>query len=126
MSDLTPPESATFTLTATSDALPAGDQRWRAQVGSLLSELQRNGGEVRRETTPVEGTKGGLDQIILALGTSGAIAGAVTVFRAWLTRSADRSIKIEGVIAGKKVKLKLTGKNIDETTIRQALKGALK
>jgi hypothetical protein len=123
-SDLT--SSATFKLTATSDALPAADQRWRSQVAGLLADLQRSGAEVRRESTPVDGTKGGLEDIILALGTSGAIAGAVTVFRSWLARSADRSIEIEGVIAGKKVKLKLTGKNIDEATIRQALKGALK
>jgi hypothetical protein len=106
----------------TSVALPPSDQRWRNQVDGLLSDLKRNAGEVRRDVTPVAGQKGGAEAIILALGSSGAIAAAVTVFRAWLTRSADRSIEIEGNIDGRDVKLKLNGRNIDETTIRQALK----
>ena len=105
-----------------SDALPSSDQRWRTQVDGLLSDLKRNAGEVRKEITPVPGQKGGAEAIILALGSSGAIAAAVTVFRAWLSRSADRSIEIEGSVDGRAVKLKLNGRNIDETTVRQALK----
>jgi hypothetical protein len=102
--------------------LPSSDQRWRNQVDGLLGDLKRNAGEVRKEITPVEGRKGGAEAIILALGSSGAIAAAVTVFRAWLSRSADRSIEIEGNIDGREVRLKLNGRNIDETTVRQALK----
>jgi hypothetical protein len=119
----TPPSSsAQLKLVATSDALPSSDQRWRNQVETLLADLRRNGGEVRKEITPVAGAKGGAESILLALGSSGAIAAAVTVFRAWLARSADRSIEIEGTIDGREVKLKLNGRNIDETTIRQALR----
>ena len=122
---LPPSSSATFKLTLTSSALPSSDQRWRNQVDGLLTDLKRNGGEVRKEVTPVDGAKGGLEAIILALGSSGAIAGAVTVFRAWLKRSDDRVIEIDGVIDGRVVKLKISGSNIDETTIRQALKAAV-
>lgn len=115
------PRAATFKLVAASDALPSSDQRWRNQVENLLADLKRGAGEVRKEITPVEGKKGGAEAIILALGSSGAIAAAVAIFKAWLQRSADRSLEIEGVIDGREVKLKLTGRNVDETTVRQAL-----
>lgn len=118
------PPVARFRLSVTSDAYPASDQRWRNQVDSLLGDLKRNAGEIRREITPVPGQKGGAEAIILALGSSGAIAAAVTVFKAWLQRSTDRSIEIDGVLDGREVKLKLSGRNIDETTLRQALKVA--
>ena len=118
----TPPNSARFKLVVSSDALPSSDQRWRNQVDGLLADLKRTAGEVRREITPLAGQKGGAEAIILALGSSGAIAAAVTVFRAWLSRAADRSIDLEGEIDGKPVRLKLNGRNIDETTVRQALK----
>lgn len=108
-----------------SASLPTSDQRWRNQVDGLLADLKRSGGEVRKEVTPVDGAKGGLEAIILALGSSGAIAAVVPVFRAWLKRSDDRVIDIDGVIDGRVVKLKITGSNIDETTIRQALKAAV-
>ncbi len=126
MSDSSPSTAAKFELTITSSALPANDPRWRSHVDSLLADLRRSGGEVRREVTPVTGTKGGLETIILALGSSGAIAAAVTVFRAWLARSKDGSIKFNGEIDGKKVEFTLEGKNVTEATLQQVLKGAFK
>ena len=121
MPDPIQPLSAQFKLVATSDSLPSNDQRWRNQVDGLLGDLKRNAGEVRREITPVPGKKGGIEEIILALGTSGAITAAISIFRAWLARSADRTIEIEGKVGGRQVKLKLTGQNIDEKTLRMAL-----
>lgn len=121
MPDPLQPPSAQFKLVATSDALPSNDQRWRNQVDGLLADLKRNAGEVRREITPVPGKKGGVEEIILALGSSGAITAAITIFRAWLARSADRSIEIEGKVGDRAVKLKLSGQNIDEKTMRLAL-----
>ena len=115
------PLSAQFKLTATSDALPSNDQRWRNQVDGLLGDLKRNAGEVRREITPVAGQKGGAEAIILALGSSGAITASIAIFKAWLSRAADRTIEIDGTIGGRQVKLKLTGQNIDEKTLRLAL-----
>ena len=125
MPDAAKPASAQLKLIMSSDSLPTSDQRWRNQVDGLLADLKRNGGEVRKEVTPVDGAKGGLEAIILALGSSGAIAAVVPVFRAWLKRSDDRVIDVDGVIDGRVVKLKITGSNIDETTIRQALKAAV-
>jgi len=121
MPDPVQPLSAQLKLVATSDAFPSNDQRWRNQVDGLLADLKRNAGEVRREVTPVPGQKGGVEEIILALGTSGAITAAITIFKAWLARAADRSIEIEGKVGNRAVKLKLSGQNIDEKTLRLAL-----
>ncbi|MEO6245599.1 MAG: hypothetical protein ABIQ12_09190 [Opitutaceae bacterium] len=120
------PSSAKFELKITSTALPAADPRWRTHVEGLLADLKRQGGEVRRELTPVAGTKGGIETIILALGSSGAIAGAVTALRAWLARSKDGEIAFKGEIDGKKVEFTLSGKNVTEATLQQILKGAFK
>lgn len=125
MPDPAKPGSAQLKLIMSSASLPTSDQRWRNQVDGLLADLKRGGAEVRKEVTPVDGAKGGLEAIILALGSSGALATVVPVFRAWLKRSDDRVIDIDGVIDGRVVKLKITGSNIDETTIRQALKAAV-
>ncbi len=118
--------SAKFELKITSTALPANDPRWRKHVDSLLADLKRQGGEVHRELTPVAGTKGGLETIILALGSSGAIAGAVTALRVWLLKSKDGAIAFKGNIDGKKVEFTLEGKNVTEATLQQVLKGAFK
>ena len=97
------------------------DARWLNQVAILLNDLQREVGEVRKEITPVPGQKGGTEAIILALGTSGAITAAVSVFRAWLARSADRAVTIKGKADGRAFDLEITGRNITEGTLRQAL-----
>lgn len=122
MSDAAPPPPAKFTLKVSSEALPSSDARWRTQVEGLLGDLKRNGAEVTKQITPVEGAKGGTEAILLALGSSGAIAAAVRVFQLWLARSDDRVIDIDGEVEGRKVQLRITGKNISEGTLRQALK----
>jgi len=121
VSDLPPPGPTELTLTVASSALPSSDQRWRNQVDGLLADLRRNGGEIRRDVTPAPGQKGGAEAIILALGSSGAIAAAVTVFKAWLARAGDRMIEIQGKVGDRPVHLKLTGQNVDEQTLRLAL-----
>lgn len=126
MPDSTPPDSATFKLTVTNDGFASGDERWAARVDSLLDDLRESGGHVRKEVTPVAGQKGGIEEIILALGSSGAIAGAVAVFKIWFKRAPESAINIDGTIGRKKVKLRITGKNIDDATIREALKVAAK
>lgn len=70
------------------------DPRWRAQVGDLVGELRREAGPVRVDRTPVAGTKGTVDQMILTLGSAGVIDAAVALLRAWLARDKHRSVEI--------------------------------
>lgn len=115
------PSSIEIELVPTSDAYQSNDQRWQNQVALLLSDLKRSAIDVRKDSTPVAGEKGAVEAIILALGSSGTIAAAVAIFKSWLTRSSDRSLKIKGKIGGRDVDLELTGTNIDEKTLRLAL-----
>jgi Effector Associated Constant Component 1 len=70
------------------------DPRWRAQVGDLVGELRREAGPTRVARTPVAGTKGTVDQLILTLGSAGVIDAAVALLRAWLARDKHRSVEI--------------------------------
>lgn len=122
----TVPAPAEFSIKPLSSAYDANDSRWISQVETLLGSLKVNVGEVRKEVTPVAGQKGGLVDIIVALGSAGAITAAVEVFRAWLGRDATRSIEIVTMVDGVEKKIAITGTNISKELIAQALKQAAK
>jgi hypothetical protein len=111
-----------ITLIPGNAVLPASDQRALNQVGELRDALkQKKDIEWTREIVPSAGKKGGAEAIIIALGSSGAIAAAVTVFKAWLARSGDRYLKVSGNINGTPVEVEITAKNVEEETIRLGL-----
>ena len=64
----------------------------RSQVAALHTDLQRETGSVATRSEPAPGTKGGFVDVVLALGTSGALVAAVEILRAWLGRDKTRSI----------------------------------
>ena len=70
------------------------DPRWRGQVADLMHELRRGAGSVRARREPVPGTKGAVDQVILALGSAGAFTAAVQIVRAWLARDKHRTVRM--------------------------------
>ncbi|HEX9782438.1 MAG TPA: hypothetical protein VGA56_06860 [Opitutaceae bacterium] len=121
MHDPGSPGGVEIEIVPASDSLRSNDGRWLKQVGSLLADLRRNEIEIRKEITPAEGKKGGAEAIILALDSSGAITAAVTIFKAWLSRSEDRSIKVKGRVGDREVELVVTGRNISEQTLQMAL-----
>jgi hypothetical protein len=127
MPDSTPPVPATFELAFSNAALPPNDPRWRTQVDNLLTDLKRGGGDVRRELTAVAGTKGGMETIILALGTSGAVTAAVTAFRLWLARPGKRSATVTYTDQdGKTVTEVITAENVSEAVFLKLVEGARK
>lgn len=109
-----------------SNAYDPGDERWLNQVQGLLASLNANVGEVRKEVTPVAGQKGGVVEIIIALGSAGAITAAVQVFKHWLDRDTTREIEITTKVSGGKKTTKITGKNISKELISEALGHASK
>ena len=48
----------------------------------------------------MEGTKGGADQVIVALGSAGSFTAVVDCLRAWLGRDRDRRIDVRWVENG--------------------------
>jgi hypothetical protein len=117
MSDPTRQSGLEIQIAPASSALPANDPRWQGQVSQLLADLRR-AGEVRKSSTPQPGSKGAVEDIFLALGTSGAITAAVAIFKAWLTRSGDRTVTIKGRIDGREIDVTLDAKNVNEKTLQ--------
>jgi hypothetical protein len=115
------PRSVEVQISARSSAFAEGDPRWHRQVAELLTQLNAGAVPIRKEGVGNAGEKGGAEAIILALGSAGAISASVTIFKAWLGRSADRSVKISGKVGDRNVDLEITAQNIDEKTLRQAL-----
>ena len=72
----------------------ADDHRWLDQVAGLVRELRREAGPVHVHRTPVPGTKGAVDQLILTLGSAGAFTATVEIVRLRLARDRHRSVEL--------------------------------
>ena len=106
------------------DQYDPDDHRWRDQVATLVADLDAQVDTVRRGR-PVEGTKGAVDQLIIALGSAGAFQAAVDCFRAWLGRDRDRRIDVRWVENGVDRSVTLSGEAVDVDTIREAATAAV-
>lgn len=84
------------------------DERFGNQIVALTNTLKLEVGGVTARTALEPGKRGGLPQIILALGTSGAIGAAVAVLKAWLDQDKARKISI-------KVRTKGTAREVEIT-----------
>jgi hypothetical protein len=92
--------------------------QWRREVADLHTELRREIGSVTTQSTNLPGTRGGVVEIILALGTSGALVSAVQVIRAWLGRDKTRTITAAWTDEqGNERRFTLTGENIDQQSL---------
>jgi hypothetical protein len=100
------------------------DDRWRDQVATLYADLHAHVDTVRRGH-PVEGAKGTIDQVIIALGSAGAFSTAVECLRAWLGRDRDRRIDVSWDENGVERHVTLTGEAVDAETIREIAKAAV-
>lgn len=100
------------------------DEGWRDQVATLYQDLDAGFDTVRR-TQPVEGTKGAVDQLIIALGSAGVFAAVVDCLRAWLGRDRDRRIDVRWVENGEERSVTLTGEAVDARTVREIAKAAV-
>ena len=106
-----------------SDDYDAADDRWRAQVGSFYQELATRVDTFQRGR-PSPGTKGTVDEVILALGSSGALTAAVELFRAWLQRDKSRSIDVRWDEDGRERHVTFSGDNVDTATVKEIARAA--
>jgi Effector Associated Constant Component 1 len=100
------------------------DDRWRDQIASLYMDLHGEVDTVNRGH-PAEGAKGGIDQLIIALGSAGAFSAAVDCLRAWLGRDRDRRVALRWDEKGSERSVTLTGEAVDDETIREIAKAAV-
>jgi len=103
------------------DDYDPSDNRWLAQVNDLVSDCEREVGEVRKNVTPVEGQKG----VILTLGSAGALTEAVDIFKGWIARDRNRSLKLKITTPEGVQEWEVSGNAMDKEVIEQFMKAAL-
>ncbi|MGH3869033.1 MAG: effector-associated constant component EACC1 [Pseudonocardiaceae bacterium] len=116
---------AEVTITPGTGKFDPEDQRWADQVTLLADDLREAAGSVSRRRIPEPGAKGAVGEVILALGSAGAVTAAVECFRAWLRRDKTRSLTVtwaDGEGAARTTTV--TGENIDQASF-QALAEAI-
>ncbi|MGH3826446.1 MAG: effector-associated constant component EACC1 [Pseudonocardiaceae bacterium] len=85
---------AEVTITPGTGTFDPADQRWAEQVALLTDDLREAAGSVSRRRIPEPGAKGAAGEVILALGSAGAVTAAVECFRAWLRRDKTRTLTV--------------------------------
>ena len=88
------PETLEVGLVARNDRFHEDDPRWLEQIAVLVQELRRGTESIRLRRTPVPGTKGAADQLILSLGSAGAFSVALHLVRSWLARDKHRCVEV--------------------------------
>ncbi len=106
------------------DSYDPDDDGWRDQVATLYADLDAQVDTVRRGRS-VEGAKGAVDQLVIALGSAGAFGAVVDCLRAWLGRDRDRRIDVQWVENGVERSVTLTGEAVDVRAMREVAKAAV-
>lgn len=113
------PSALEVELIAKSGRFDEQDDRWAAQVSQLIRELRQEGASVRIDQTPIPGSKGGVEAVILTLGSAGAFTAAVEVFKAWLARDRTRSLSIIVQDGVARRRLVIRGTDLDREGFRE-------
>jgi hypothetical protein len=82
-------------IETSSDKFDADSAAWSGQVAQLIASLKSEGVSLREERVATPGQRGGVAEVIMALGSAGAFTAAVTVIRAWLERDKSRKVHIK-------------------------------
>ncbi len=122
----TDPVPLEVSIEPSSTDFDANDQGWRAQVVALRTALHdADLDDVRRRERPEPGHKAGVEEVILTLGTSGAITAAVEVIRAWLARDRTRRLTVRYRDGDRDVSVDVDGTTVSDETMKSALTSAL-
>lgn len=114
-----------FSVTPLSEKFDRHDPRWLAQKEELTRELKRGATDVRKEVVPVEGMKGGLETLIVAIGGSQIIPGIIELIKTWISRDKTRKVQVTVERNGDPVKITLDSTGIDKKMLKEVLETAL-
>lgn len=119
------PSEFELVLEPSSDRYGAEDERWRSQVSDLYVSARQELDGLRRESTPVAGTKGAADAVILALGSAGAFETALGFFRAWLSRDRSRSLTVSWQAGDQRQRVTVKGDDINQPALQALTQAAV-
>ena len=105
------------------DEYERDDDWWRARVSTLDRELQARVDMVERGRL-VPGTRGSIEQLVVALGSAGAFTAMVECFRAWLGRDKSRRIDVRWEEDRAERYVTFQGDAVDAETVREMARAA--
>jgi hypothetical protein len=91
------------------------DDRWLDQVMELRASLRDEGVQVYRRDEPTAGQKGGIETLIMALGSAGVFSVALECLKAWLGRDRTRRVHVVSTAGGEERTFTLTADANEET-----------
>jgi hypothetical protein len=107
----------------------ASDPRWLDTVDELRNDvkvaLRGEDGEIVEREQDAAGHKGGIVELVLALGSSGAISAAVMVCKAWLESGRNREIVITRREGDKETKISVQAVGVSEAHLLEQMRTAL-
>jgi hypothetical protein len=113
-------------LAASDEDYDPDDPGWRQQLGTLHRALVDAEIDIHLRAQPVDGDKGGVTELVLTLGTSGAISAAVTVLQTWLSRERRRQVTVTIDDGNHPVTTyTVDGTSASDTTIKEIMVAAL-
>jgi hypothetical protein len=112
-------------LAASDEDYDPDDPGWRQQLGTLHRALVDAEVDIHLRDQPVEGEKGGVTELVLTLGTSGAISAAVAVLQSWLSRERRRQVVVTVDDGTRPVTYTVDGTSASDTTIKEIMVAAL-
>ncbi len=102
------------------------DDAWRAQQVALRQALRNaDVAEVRREETAAPGQKGGWEELVVVLASSGSITAALQTVRAWLARDRDRTMNVTFNDGEREVTMTVEGTATSADAVATAMTSAL-
>jgi hypothetical protein len=112
-------------LAASDEDYDPDDPGWRQQLGALHRALVDAEVDIHLRAEPVDGEKGGVTELVLTLGTSGAISAAVAVIQSWLSRERRRQVTVTIDDGNHPVTYTVDGTSASDTTIKEIMVAAL-
>ena len=107
------------------DRYDPDDDRWRQQVVDFLAELRGEVDGVERRQTPVAGTKGAVQEVVVTLASAGTFTAAFEFFRSWLKRDKSRSLEISFTDGGQMRTISLKGDALNDTALETVARAAV-
>ncbi|GAA2609938.1 effector-associated constant component EACC1 [Paractinoplanes durhamensis] len=110
-------------VSATSRRYAPDHPGWIKQRYELAAGLRSGvpGAEVR--STPVAGTKGAAEAVVVALGSAGAFTAALGAFKAWLGRDRTRTVTLTWQHDGREDRVTLDADNLDAAAMQELTRG---
>jgi hypothetical protein len=106
--------------------LEPGDGAWPRDLAELHQGLRAYEIDVRdRAGQPVPQHKGTVAEIVVALGSSGAIGAAMAVLQSWLNQRSTRTMAITIEQDGRKTVYEIQAEGVSQDAVRDALLAAL-